>query len=99
MRIGTTPTHTFTIPADIASIVSNVRVTYAQCGKKVFSREVKSLTNGAVVITLTQAETLMFSGKQPIDIQLKVLVSGGGVLTSDIITKTPYECLDREVLA
>lgn len=98
MRIGTTPTHTFTIPADIASTISKVRIIYSQCGEKVMHKDVTALTNGAAVVKLAQAETLKFHNKKPIDIQLKVLTKSGDVLTSDIITRTPYECLDCEVL-
>lgn len=98
MRIGTTPTHTFTIPADIAAATSKVRVIYSQCDRKVLSKEVTELANGAVVVKLTQEETLKFKNKRPIDIQLKVMVKTGDVLTSNFITRTPYDCLDREVL-
>lgn len=99
MRIGTTPTHTFTLPADIAGTVTKVRVIYSQCGQKILSKDVTKLTSNAAVVKLTQAETLKFHMKKPVDIQLRVLTSSGDALTSNIITRTPYECLESEVFA
>ncbi len=98
MRIGTTPTHTFTLPADIASQTAKARVIYSQYHCVVLTKEVTELTNNAVVVKLTQEETLKFHNRKPVDIQLRVLTITGEALTSDIITKTPYECLEKEVL-
>ena len=99
MRIGTTPTHTFTLPAEIASTVAKVRVIYSQCGQLVLCKDVTQLMNNAAVFRLTQEETLKFHNRKLIDIQLKVLTSSNDVLTSDIFTRTPHECLECEVLA
>lgn len=98
MRIGTTPTHTFTLPADIAKVTAKARVVYSQCHHVVLTKEVTDLTGNDVVINLTQDETLKFHNRKLVDIQLRVLTSTGEALTSDIITKTPYDCLERSVL-
>jgi hypothetical protein len=98
MRIGTTPTHTFTLPADIASTVAKVRVIYSQCDSVVMTKDVTALTGNAVVIKLTQEETLKFHDRKPVDIQLHLLTKSGEALTSDIITKPPFEFLGNEVL-
>ena len=99
MRIGTTPTHTFTLPDDIAGAVQKVRVVYSQGGEVVLTKDVTALDGANVVVKLTQAETLSFHQRKPIDIQLRVLTSVGDALTSDIITRSPYECLESEVFA
>lgn len=98
MRIGTTPTHTFTLPAEIASTVAKVRVIYAQCDEVVLIRDVTTLTGNDVVIKLSQEETLKFHKRKPIEIQLRVLNNSGDALTSDIIIRTPYECLESGVI-
>lgn len=98
MRIGTTPTHTFTLPAEIASETVKARVTYSQTLYPVLTKEVSELTGNDVVIKLTQEETLKFHNRKPVEIQLRVLTKSGEVLSSDIITKTPYDCLERSVL-
>jgi len=98
MRIGTTPTHTFTLPADIAAITAKARVVYSQCYNVVLTKEVTELSGNDVVINLTQEETLKFHNRKPVDIQLRLLTNTGEALTSDIITKTPYDCLERTVL-
>lgn len=99
MRIGTTPRHTFTLPAEIVEYVEKVRVIYSQGGKKVMRKDVTNLTGNDVVVDLTQEETLKFHCRKPIKIQLRVLIAGGDSLTSDIISRSPYECLESEVFA
>ena len=96
MRIGTTPTHTFTLPADLAGSVEKVRVVYAQ-GDKVILAKDANIEGSEVFVELTQEETLKFSQKMRVEIQLRVLTDGGKALTSDIILKKPYECLENEV--
>ena len=97
MRIGTTPTHTFTLPADVASTVAKVRVIYSQRDTVVLTKDVTQLTGNAVVLKLTQEETLKFHNRKPVDIQLRVLTTGNNSITSDIITVNPYACLEGEV--
>ena len=99
MRIGTTPTHTFTLPADIASTVAKVRVIYSQGDDVVLTKDTATLSGNDVVLKLTQEETLKFHNRKTIEIQLRVLTKGGDALTSDIITRSPYECLESEVFA
>lgn len=99
MRIGTTPTHTFTLPANIASTVAKVRVIYAQGNAVVLAKDVAQMTGNDVVLKLTQEETLKFHERKPIEIQLRVLKKDGDALTSDILIKSPYECLESGVFA
>ena len=99
MRIGTTPTHTFTLPADIAAATAKARVVYSQCNTVVLTKEVTSLTGNDVVVKLTQEETLKFHNRRPVDIQVRVLTTGSDALTSDVITCDCCACLEKAVLA
>lgn len=99
MRIGTTPTHTFTIPVGIANVVEKVRVVYAQCDKIILTKDVTNLTGNDVIVKLTQEETLKFHHRKPVRIQLRVLTTDGDSLTSNVIERSPYECLESEVFA
>lgn len=97
MRIGTTPTHTFELPPDIAKVATKVRVVYSQNGAKVLTRETEEIEGNSVVFKLTQEETLKFSYSTKISIQLRVLTISGDSLTSSIIVTSPYPCLENEV--
>lgn len=97
MRIGTTPTHTFTLPADIAGTASKVRVIYAQGNTSVLTKDITDLTGNAAVVKLTQEETLKFHQRKPVLIQLRVLTNSDDALTSDVMVKSAYECLEKEV--
>lgn len=98
MRIGTTPTHTFTIPSEIVRTASKVRVIYSQNRDVVLTKDVTEFSGDTVEVTLTQEETLKFQKQKVVDIQLRVLLTDGSALTSDIISVRAYECLENEVL-
>lgn len=95
---GTTPTHIYTLPFD-TSLVKSVRITYAQSGKVILTKETDKCTleGNKVVITLTQEETLKFS-TEIVQIQVRVLTLGNEALSSHVYRKGIYECLDGEVL-
>ena len=99
MRRGTTPTHTFQIPVD-ASLLEEVKITYAQNGKEVLSKykEDCKLNGTTVEVTLTQEETLKFSGSKPCQIQVRVLTTGGQACASKIMEEKVLPLLDGEVL-
>ena len=97
MRIGTTPTHTFTLLSSVASTTAKVRVIYKQADKVVLTKDVTFLTGNNVIVELTQEETLQFHPRKPVEIQLHLLTTDGNALTSDIIVREPYEFLGSEV--
>lgn len=99
MRIGTTPTHTFTLPADMVGTVAKVRVIYKQNGAVVLTRDVDKLDGRDAVFKLTQEETLKFSSEAPVSIQLRVLTLAGDALTSNVMVVSPYVCLENGVFA
>ena len=96
---GTTPAHTFTVPID-TEIISNVRVTYAQSGEVVLTKEKDdcSIGNKTVTVKLTQEETFKFAHDIPVDIQVRILTTGGDALASRVERVPIREVLDGEVL-
>ena len=96
---GTTPTHRFTIPMD-ASDVQKVRVTYGQSHKVVLTKENEDcrVEGNVVSVKLSQEDTLLFDEFSPVQIQLRVLTTGGDALASDLIRVPCGIVLDKEVL-
>ena len=95
---GTTPTHRFTIPLDAAD-VQRVRVTYAQSHKVLLVKEDECRVEGNVIeVKLTQEDTLLFDGFSPVQVQVRVLTTGGDALASDLIRVPCDVALDKEVL-
>lgn len=99
MKIGTTPTHKFTIPYD-ESLVDKVRITYSQGEKRLIKKENADITfdGNGIVVKLSQEETLSFNHQRNVEIQLKILLQSGEVVVSDIIQESAERCLDSEVL-
>lgn len=98
MRVGTTPTHTFTFPF-LARECQEIKVTYSQGCKTILEKHIDDMTlsGSQAQVTLTQEETFKFDETKPISIQAKVL-KNGTVMTSDITQVSAYRCLDNEVL-
>lgn len=97
MRQGSTPTHTFTLSIDPATI-DKVRVLYGQDGKLVLRKEHEDcvLEENRVITSLNQEETLLFKpGKA--EIQLRVNFKNGKSIPSMIYTVTVDRLLETEV--
>jgi hypothetical protein len=96
---GATPTHKFKTkyPRDF---VESVIVTYAQGGEIVLNKEGAELTieDNAILVELTQEETLKFDESRDVHIQLKVKSMNGKVIPSNIIYASVAEVLNREVM-
>lgn len=97
--IGTTPTHTWTLPFD-ASLVAEARAIYKQSGEEILRKETEhfAMDGQKLSVTLSQEETFRFDCRTPVKIQLRVRTTSGTVLKTVPLTKTPTECLDREVI-
>lgn len=97
--IGTTPTHTWTLPFD-ASLVAEARAIYKQSGEEILRKETEHFTmeGQKLSVTLSQEETFRFDCRIPVKIQLRVRTTAGKVLKTTPISKSPTECLDREVI-
>lgn len=99
MRRGTTPTHTIEVDID-TKLIKEVKITYSQCDKVILEKKKADCTieNGVIITKLSQEETFLFDDKKSVSIQLRVLTNGDDAISSDIIIKSIYECLDDEVL-
>lgn len=96
---GTTPTHIFTIPID-TSLIKEVRVAYAQddVALVIKTTEDCSLADKTITTTLTQEDTFTFDCRKPVQIQLRVLTTGGKVFNSLVEIVGVSKCLSNEVL-
>ena len=99
MRIGTTPTHTFTIPISV-DMVKAVEITYCQAGNIVLQKYIDDcvLEGKTIRTTLTQEDTFLFNHEVHVEIQLRVLDLGGAAFASNIMTVDVEECLSKDVL-
>lgn len=95
---GTTPTHTYHMPFDTA-LIDKIKITYAQNGVVVLTKEKADckIDGNAVTVRLTQEDTLKFDASR-VQIQVRVLTTGGDALASVIVTKPCEEVLEEGVL-
>ena len=102
MRRATTPTHTFSLPDDVAAdSLSKALLTYSQNGKTILEKNLSDLNvdagNNALSYELTQAETNLFAPGKAL-IQLRVKTNIGAVLDSQIIWLTVKPALNSEAM-
>lgn len=99
MRIGTTPTHKFTIPIN-TDVVKEVEVTYCQANKIILQKHIGDcqLEGNAIKTTLSQEDTFLFDEKQNVEIQVRVLDLNGAAFASNIMCVDAKRCLSKEVL-
>lgn len=101
MRRATTPTHIFTFPetVEVAS-VSDILITYTQCGKTILQKTLDDVSidaeNNRLSLSLTQNETDSFApGKALVQVRAK---SNNAALVSQMIWLTIKPVLNSEVL-
>ena len=96
---GSTPTHKFKTPYT-REFVDSAVVTYAQNGEALFNKEGAEVTveDNAILVELTQEETLKFDESRDVHIQIKVKSRNGKVIPSNIIYASVEEVLNREVM-
>lgn len=99
MKKGTTPTHYFTLPFDTGE-VANCRVIYSQNEKIILKKELVDCQckGNTISVRLSQEDTFQFISPRPVQIQVRVLTTGGDAINSDIKTVSCEQCLDDEVL-
>lgn len=97
---ATTPTHTFNIPVE-ANNIQEILVTYRQIGRNILEKTNADMTNNgnAWSVTLTQQETKMFMADTKVEVQVRVLTTGGDALASKIFSVTVDRVLNDEVMA
>lgn len=102
---GTTPTHKFTLPFDVSTI-KEVQVIYSQSDHYLDEKRTKlvketkdcKLEGKTISVDLTQEDTLSFTHKLQVSIQLRVLLVNGKALVSKVIKRDVEACLNDEVL-
>lgn len=99
MRIGTTPTHTFTLPIGKDRIRS-VEITYCQNKVVVLQKFTSDCTidEKSVSVTLSQVDTFEFIGGVNVEVQIRVLDINDNTFASDIVCVSCERCLSTEVL-
>lgn len=99
MRIGTTPTHTFELPFNVA-VIDAVEITYCQNKKIVLQKNEDDCTMGEniVAVTLSQQDTFKFTPDVNVEIQIRIVGTDGNVYASDIMCVSCGRCLSDEVI-
>ena len=96
---GTTPTHIFDLSID-TEIIDKIRIIYAQDDVPLFvkERDECKFDNSTVTVKLSQNETLLFNCLKDVQIQIRVLTSGGDALSTPVRRVSIEKCLESEVL-
>ena len=99
MKIGATPRHTFTVPFS-TDLIKELKITYVQNNKTVLEKYLADceVEENSVSYSLTQEETFLFDSDVMVEVQARVLTTGGDALVSGIHIMRAERCLDREVL-
>ena len=86
MYRGTTPTHTFTVDADLTECVV-MYVTYSQGHSVVVEKSIDdcTITTDSVTVTLTQEDTLHFIAGLPVRVQIRAGWAEGTRIASNIL--------------
>lgn len=96
---GTTPTHIFTLPFGIETI-KTIQIIYAQNGAEKLTKSNADCTleGNTVKIRLTQEDTFKFADDVCVEVQVRVLTTGGDALASRVMRVRCHDCLSDEVL-
>lgn len=95
---GTTPTNTF--KTSVSLVGARIYVTYTQAGETVFEKtnEDMQVTDDAVIVTLSQEDTLALDATKMVEIQIRYINSDGVADASNIITTSTKRILkDGEI--
>ena len=100
IRRATTPTHSFVLDID-PSLISKILITYSQNNSEVLSKREDEITldENVAKVKFSQEDTNLFEAGVGIEIQVRVLTTGGDALASDIFKKSCRQVLNDEVLA
>ena len=96
---GTTPTHIFEIPFD-SSYLKRILITYFQDKHIVIEKTENDCTleGKSISTTLSQEDTLKFSHRKPVEIQIRVLTIDDIALATLIREVDVGRVLNEEVL-
>lgn len=96
---GTTPRHQFALPFN-TDVIKCIEIVYSQDGANKVIKKTEDCTmgNSAVMVRLTQEETLQFEEDNCVEVQIRVLTTAGDALASHIMRVRCEDCLSDEVL-
>lgn len=105
---GTNPDHEFELPYQL-ELIDSVRVIYGQGNKSIFKKiwnknnsdkeNTCRLTNGKIVVPLTQEETYLASPSKPLYIEIRIRLNNGKVVMSEEpIGLRVIDTMDNEVM-
>lgn len=96
---GTTPVHRFKLPMD-SGMIQTLRLIYAQNGGAVLVKTKGDFTfaDSWAQTELSQEETLLFDASQPVEIQARILTTGGEALASGIRRRSVGRLLEDGVM-
>ena len=98
LTIGTTPTHTFTVDADLREAVE-IWITYTQSGKVILN---KTLSDGieveeeSIAVALTQEDTLKLMPDKPAYIQIRALTADDDYAIASTIVRCSVSNILKE---
>lgn len=102
---GTTPQLIFNLPFDV-SIIKTVWVTFSQFEKELFTVETDDviMSGKTITVDLTQEQTLMLEPEtlvkknNNVEIQLRILTTGGDAIASNIMRTSADRILKEGVI-
>ena len=97
---GTTPEHEFDLPYD-KQLIQDVRVTYGQQGKEIFTKSLKDCSIGdkKISVSLTQEETFLFKPGKHLYIEIRIKLTNEKVVrTEDPIVLRVINSMNEEVI-
>ena len=96
---ATTPTHIFNLPFE-TSTIKELMISYAQRRNVVIEKfKDDCVFDGKMIaLTLTQRDTLKFSDRRPVEIQLRVVTTSDTALAGDITEIEIGRVLDGDVM-
>lgn len=99
IRQKTTPKHIFKIPFQTSDLTA-VELVYRQDQRILLTLREGDLAMDGDTITaeLTQEQTLRFSDRRPVEVQMAVLDSDGHAFTSRKVRIDVYEAISKDIL-
>ena len=96
---GTTPLNTFTCDIDLSG-AELIYITYSQKGRVIIEKSIQDITVEENILTtrLSQGDTLKFSDREPVSIQIRAKFPSSNAVACAIINTTVTEILkDGEI--
>lgn len=97
---GTTPIHEFELPYP-QEYIKDARVSYCQSGTAIITKTLADcrLQNSALLIDLTQEDTLMLSPSKKVEIEIRVQFTDNKVARNEeLIELRVVDTINKEVL-